>query len=1161
MCKQFCHLHNHTEYSLLDGANRIPDLVKRAKDLEMPALAISDHGVMFGVMEFYMECRKQGVKPILGVEAYVASQGIHKRSERAGKENFHLLLLAKDLEGYRNLCRISTIAALEGYYYKPRVDHDILREHAKGLIATTTCLGSEVNQLLLQGNYDRAQYVAGMYAEMFGEGNYFVELQDHGLAEQKMTNEGLVRIAKELRLPLIATNDAHYLCKGDAQPHDVLLCIQTGELVANEKRMKFETDQFYIKTQEEMADLFPSHPEALENTFRIAEMCNVELEKQRAPMPQPEVPEGTPSFQYLTDLARKGLLDRTKNPEECLSRLEYELGVIEKTGFGDYFLLVREFAYEARNKGIQFGVRGSAAGSLVSYCIGITDVDPVEYGLTFERFLNPERISMPDVDMDFEDARRDEIISYVTERFGRDRVAQIVTFGTLGAKAAIKDAGRVMGYTPQETDRLTKAIPGVPNMTLGKAYKEVAEFREMIDGEAKSRTLYETALTVEGMARNCGVHAAGVVISKEPLVDYIPLYRGNDGQAITAFEMGILEKIGMLKMDFLGLSNLTILARAIENINRRNDLPEPFSVQSIPEDDPATYEMLGRGETVGVFQLEGGGMTRWVQQLKPGNVRELAAMIALYRPGPMEHIPTFIDTKFGRKAPVYLHPLMEPILQETFGIIVYQDQVMQLVQALAGFTLGKADVLRRAMGKKDAKAMDSMKVEFMSGCQERGVPSEAAEQVWQLLLPFAGYAFNKAHAVCYAILSYQTAYLKANFPVEYMAASLSVYLSKEDRVTAFIEECRRQKIHVLPPDVNASMGDFSIEGKGSIRFGMVAIKGVGEGVVEGIIRERQENGRYTHLFEFCDRTKQFGINRTAVEALVKAGALDSIDINRRKLLEHVDGALAYADIQHRARLAGQDSLFGGDDSSPMVADHPILPDKEPFTRSEVLAMEKDVMGIYVSDHPLRGHERTISQAATHTTAAALEADDGVTVRMAGVIAKLRTIVTKSKGEKMATLTIEDFSGQIGAIAFPACYERLKDVLQKDSVVQVVGAVMHREMRGEKSVEIRIEDVKPLETENLPLQTDSRSAGLVTISIWRATEKQLAALRDLICGHPGEFELCLQIMADSGCKSIYLPQHVSGDDSFRRKVLGALTRAEVEIIRHGEPGGDAGLLSA
>lgn len=1172
MCKQFVHLHNHTEYSLLDGANRIPDMVKRAKELEMSALAISDHGVMFGVMEFYMECKKHGVKPVLGVEAYVASQGIDKRNGKAGKENFHLLLLAKDLEGYRNLCHLSTIAALEGYYYKPRIDHEILRKHSKGLIATTTCLGSEVNQYLLEGDYDKAQYTAGMYAEMFGEGNYFVELQDHGLPEQHANNVHLVRIAKELKLPLIATNDAHYLCKSDAAPHDVLLCIQTGELVANEKRMKFSTDEFFIKTQQEMADLFPEYPEAMENTAHIAEMCNVELDKQRAPMPEPDVPEGVMSFDYLTQLAEKGLKERTKDPEKSLTRLNYELDVIKRTGFGDYFLLVREFANQARNTGIQFGVRGSAAGSLVSYCIGITDVDPVDYGLTFERFLNPERISMPDVDMDFEDARRDEIIQYVTQRFGRDRVAQIVTFGTLGAKAAIKDSGRVMGYTPQETDRLTKCIPTLPGWTLKRAYKELPEFRQIIDGESRSKTLYETALTVEGMARNCGVHAAGVVISKEPLVDYIPLYRGNDGQAITAFEMGILEKIGMLKMDFLGLSNLTVLARAIENIKKTQGIE--LDIKTIPEDDQKSFDMLARGDTTGVFQLEGGGMTRWVVQLKPNTIRELAAMIALYRPGPMEHIPTFIDTKFGKIAPKYLDERMRPILEETYGIIVYQDQVMQLVQALAGFTLGKADVLRRAMGKKDAKAMDSMKVEFMEGAEAIGVDLGAAEQVWQLLLPFAGYAFNKAHAVCYAILSYQTAYLKANFQVEYMAALLSVYLSKEDRVTAFIEDCRKLKIPVLQPDINASYGDFNIESTpipaapvkkssraketeplsaSSIRFGLSAIKGVGEGVVEGIIKERNETGPFRHLYEFCDRTKPFGLNRTAVEALVKAGALDSIDPNRKKLLENVDGALQYADQQNKARLAGQDSLFGGD-GGPTETSYPVLPECDMLGRSENLSMEKEVMGIYVSDHPLRGHERTIQNSATHTTESAVEQDDNTFVKLAGVIAKMRVIITKSEGKKMASLTLEDFSGQIGAIVFPTTYEKLKDILVKDTVVQVTGYTMHKEMRGEKTVEIRLEDVKPLDTSGTVSGsgTDARSAGLVNVKIWRATEKQMLALRDLIEANPGDFEICLDIMNGQGSIPMYLTRHVSATDEFLDQIEKGLTRCEVEITYRERP---------
>ena len=719
MCRSFVHVHNHTEYSLLDGANRIPEMVKYAADMGMESLAITDHGVMFGVMEFYMECKKKGIKPLLGVEAYVAPQGIHSRKGEGEKAAYHMVLLAKDLEGYRNLCKLSTIAALEGYYYKPRVDHDILRAHAKGVIATSACLGSEICQQLMRGDYETAQRTAGMYKEMFDEGSFFIELQDHRIPEQAAIKEGLIRISRELKLPLLATNDAHYMCKGDAQPHDVLLCIQTGALVSDEKRMRFHNDDFYLKSQEEMGELFRDQPEALENTARVAEMCNVDLGKRRAPMPQPEVPEGMENFGFLRDLSEKGLYDRMKEPEAARQRLEYELGVIEKTGFGDYFLLVREFAEEARRKGIFYGVRGSAAGSLVSYLIGITDVDPIDYGLTFERFLNPERISMPDVDMDFEDARRQEIIDYVTERFGQDRVAQIVTFGTLGAKAAIKDSGRVMGYTPQETDRLTKCIPTLPGWSLDRAMKELPEFRQIVDNDLRAKNLFDTAKSIEGMSRNCGVHAAGVVISKEPLVDYIPLYRGNDGQAITAFEMGILEKIGMLKMDFLGLSNLTVLARAFDNIHAAGR-PD-FSIADIVEGDQKAYDMLARGETTGVFQLEGGGMTRWVQQLKPNSIRELAAMVALYRPGPMEHIPRFIDTKFGKLKAEYLDERMKPILEETYGIIVYQDQVMQLVQALAGFSLGKADVLRRAMGKKDVKAMAEMKTEYVEGCEASGV--------------------------------------------------------------------------------------------------------------------------------------------------------------------------------------------------------------------------------------------------------------------------------------------------------------------------------------------------------------------------------------------------------------------------------------------------------
>jgi DNA polymerase-3 subunit alpha len=1149
MCKNFVHLHNHTEYSLLDGANRVSDLVKRAKELEMPAMAITDHGVMFGVMDFYMEAKKHGIKPLLGVEAYVAPRGLDKKDGRADRENYHMLLLAKDLEGYRNLCRLSSIAALKGFYGKPRVDHDVLRAHSKGVIATSACLGSEVCQELMRGNYDKAQYIAGMYAEMFGKENYFIELQDHGLKEQHEIFEPLIKIAKEVGLQTIATNDAHYLCKGDDVTHDVLLCIQTGELVANENRMKFETPEFYIKSQEEMAGLFKHLPEALENTKMIADMCNVELDKSRAPMPEPEVPAGMTSFEFLRQVAEEGLLKRSRNPEQKLERLNYELSVIEQTGFADYFLLVKEFAKETRDRGIFFGVRGSAAGSLVSYTVGITDVDPVDYDLTFERFLNPERISMPDIDMDFEDARRDEIIDWVTERFGEDHVAQIITFGTMGAKAAIKDCGRVLGYLPQETDRLTKAIPNVPGMTLDKAYKESAEFREMIDADRRWTDLFATAKSVEGMSRNSGVHAAGIVISRDPLVDYVPLYRGNDGQAVTAYEMGILEKIGLLKMDFLGLSNLTVLAKAVENIKQSTG--QVIDPRNAPEEDDKTWEMLARGETTGVFQLEGGGMTRWCVQLKPQSVRELAALVALYRPGPMGEIPNYIDYKFGRQKPSYLDERMVPILQETYGVIVYQDQVLKLVQALAGFTLGKADILRRAMGKKDAKAMADMKVEFRAGTDANNIPAESAEKIWELLLPFAGYAFNKAHAVCYAILSHQTAWLKANYPVEYMAALLAVYRTKEDRVTAFIEECRRMKIAILPPDVNRSLSDFSIEtgskGQQVIRFGMGAIKGVGDGIVEAIIKEREENGPFSHLYEFCERIRPHGMNKTALDALVRSGALDSINANRATLIEHAEAALMYADNMTRNRLAGQDSLFGGpSDEVEQAISYPVLPEAEPLGRTDKLAMEKEMMGIYVSDHPLRGLERVLQQNASHSCAQIEEMDDNQSVKLAGVIAQARTILTKS-GKRMMSLTLEDFTGVARCIVFAGTLEKFRDVLVKDNVVTIQGETTISERGGERTTEIRLYEAKPLEgTFDLNLLETAGQVGSMTIRVQRATESHMRRLFELLKDHKGDHEVFIQVEPRDQYPPIPIQMMVKPNDILKGQISKLFGRDCIEV---------------
>ncbi len=1149
MCQSFVHIHNHTEYSLLDGANRIPELVARAKELEMPSLAITDHGVMFGVMEFTFECQKKGIKPIIGMEAYVAPRGIHVKQGREEKQTYHMVLLAKDLEGYHNLCKLHTVAALEGFYYKPRIDHELLKAHSRGLIGTSACLGSEICQALLDNDYENAQYLAGFFKEVFDEDSFFIELQDHRLAEQARIRDPLMKIARECKLPLVATNDAHYLCKESHPAHDVLLCIGTGRLVSDTNRMKFDPNEFYLKSAQEMNELFGDVPEALENTLRIAEMCDVDLGKRRAPMPEPGLENGMSSPEYLRYLAEKGLRERIGNvDEQAIERLNYELDVIGKTGFEDYFLLVREFAQFTRGEQIAFGVRGSAAGSLVSYCIGITDVDPLEYDLTFERFLNPERVSMPDIDMDFEDDRRDEVIKWVTERYGKDRVAQIITFGTLGAKAAIKDSGRALGFAPSETDKICKTIPNVPGMTLDRATSESAEFRQIVESDPRIKQLVSVARDIEGTARHAGVHAAGVVISRDPLSDYIPLYRGNDGQPVTAFEMGILEKIGLLKMDFLGLSNLTVLSKAVQNVKQTRGID--IDIQKIPLDDAKTYDMLSRGETVGVFQLESGGMRRNIIELKPQSVRELSAMVALYRPGPMEHIPTYVDSKFGRKAVRYLDPRMEPILSETYGVIVYQDQVLKLVQALAGFTLGKADILRRAMGKKDKAAMDSMHAEFMDGCAKNEIGADVANKVWELLLPFAGYAFNKAHAVCYALLAYQTAWLKANYPVEYMTALLAVYRDKEDRVTAFIEECRRQGIKILLPDVNCSGVDFSIE-DGNIRFGMAAIKGVGEGLVDGIITSRADQ-KFTHLYQFCEHAKLAGLNRTSLEALIKAGALDSIDKNRRKLLTYAESGLAFADQVSRDRLAGQDSLFGdGAQAGSAQISYPVLPDQPPHSRSEVLSMEKEVMGIYLSDHPLRGMELALRKAATHGCSSVEELDEGTSVKLAGVIASLRTIITKREGKKMASLILEDFAGQASCIVFAATYEKFLPLLVKDAVVQISGVVMHRERPGaggEKSIEIRVEELKPIDSDGpaAALGDDDATSGTILLKINRARPAQLQELKTALEQFPGDFRVVLLVGSDGGLP-VELLHRCDGSPEFRAAVSRALPGIGFECL--------------
>lgn len=1148
MSQRFVHLHNHTEFSLLDGANRIPAMVGRAKELGMDSLAITDHGVMFGVMEFYWACKEAGIKPLIGMEAYVAPNGHKKRSGREDNDRAHLLLLAKNLEGYRNLCKLATIAALEGFYSKPRIDHELLRQYGAGLIGTSTCLSSEICRALLREDYVQANHIAGMYKEIFGEGNYFIELQDHRLAEQERIRPQLLRLSKELDIPLVATNDAHYLCKTDHDSHELLLCIQTNDVLSNSKRMKFNTREFYLKSQEEMEALFADVPEAIGNTGYVADMCEVELAANRAGMPLPELPEGETPGSYLRKVATESLPRRVQECDEAAwERLKFELDVIESTGFESYFLLVREFANYAREQGIHYGVRGSAAGSLVSYAIGITEVDPLHYDLTFERFLNPERVSMPDIDMDFEDARREEMIQYVTGKYGSERVAQIVTFGTMGAKAAIRDTSRVLGKPPQEADRICKCIPNTPGITLEKALEEIAEFKQLVASDPEVREIVDKAKSVEGRVRHCGVHAAGLVISGEPLVEYVPLYRGNEGQPITAFEMGVLEKMGLLKMDFLGLSNLTVLAQTVRIVAETRG--EHLDIGSIPLDDEATFEMLGRGDTTGVFQLESPGMRRHIQELKPRNVKELSAMVALFRPGPIKHIPEYIDAKYGRKKPEFLDDRMQPILEETYGVIVYQDQVLKSVRAVAGFTLGKADLLRKAMSKKDKSALDALLEDFLKGCAANGVEQRVAKKIWTRLEPFAGYAFNKAHAVCYAILAYQTAYLKAHYPVEYMAALLGAYMEKEDRVITLIDECRRQRIPVLQPSINRSGISFGVEGS-AIRFGLAAIKGVGTGMVSSLIEEREANGPFGHLYEVAERLKPMGATKPVLEALIKAGALDEFGQNRLTLLGYVDGALSFADSANRDRNAGQVSLFGEGEQVADVVHYPELPEAEPPDRAQLTSMEKEVLGVYVSDHPLRGYERLLPQMSTHRCGAITELDDGTPVRMAGVVSNVRTLVTKRTGEKMASFRLEDFSGQVGVIVFAKTFAKLGDQVENDTVVQVEGAVMHRERRngGEKDIEVRLDQLQRLDPPlDLDLASPDSMAGTVVIQISRATEADLKRLSKLLADHPGDYGLRLDVLVGKQVVPIFPALTVDPQDGLLRRIPKAVPGAEVTVM--------------
>ncbi len=1068
MAAEFTHLHVHSEYSLLDGYSPTKQLAKHAAQLGMRSLALTDHGSLYGAIEFYEACKDAGIKPIVGVETYMAPGKLTARGAQE-RDYAHLILLVQDEVGYRNLLKLVTTSWLDGYYYKPRIDRELLAEHNRGLIALSGCLGGEIAAPILKGNLQGARDNAAWYREVFGD-RYYIELQEHGLAEDKTVTPELIRIARELNIPLVATNDSHYTTQEQAPSQDLLLCVQTNSTLDDPKRMRMETPEFYLKTGDEMAVLFGELPEAMSNTLRIAERCNLDLRFGRVNFPPLDhvIPAGQTADDFLARICRERLPSRYPNTSrEVQERLEYELGVVKSTGFAAYMIFVWDFVDWARKQKIACGPRGSAAGSIILYMLGIADVDPIEYGLTFERFLNPERVLMPDVDMDFADDRREDVINYCIDRYGRDHVAQMVTFGRLLARAALRDVGRVLSYPISEVDRVAKLIPQFPvGIKIEQALAQVKELRQMYEADSTVRRLIDAAKSIEGVARHASTHAAGVVVAGDPLVELVPLHRiaKNDTMVVTQYSQKALEQIGLLKMDFLGLANLTMLEIAVKYVEETRG--EKIDLQKIPLDDALTFAKLANGETHSIFQLEGGGMTRYVKELKPATVRHLAAMVALYRPGPMAHIPTFIARKEGRQPVQYPDPSLRDLLEETFGIIVYQDQVLQIVQKIAGYSLGQADILRRAMSKKDPAVMRNERARFLDGAVARGYGRATAEKLWAYIEPFAGYAFNKAHAFCYAFVAYQTAYFKANYPVEWMAAVLTTDALKTDKVVSAIGECRRMGIQLLRPDVNRSQVRFTVERlqngpmefKLGIRYGVAAVKNVGEGAVEAIVAERERGGPFRSLEEFCGRVDLRTINKRVIEALVKCGAMDDFG-PRERVLESVDQCMLIGQQRQKAAGVGQGSLFdlAGDEEAAMARTLPSFAQVAPRER---LAWEKETLGLYLSDHPFQEPARWLAGRLSADSSQIGPEIAGEAVTLAGVVSSVRRVTTK-KGDTMVVAQLEDLHGSLEVVGFPRTYAQTAEMWREDAVLLIQGKVDAREDRKQviaESVEVWVAPV-------------------------------------------------------------------------------------------------------
>ncbi|MBQ3072441.1 MAG: DNA polymerase III subunit alpha [Oscillospiraceae bacterium] len=1069
----FVNLHVHTEYSLLDGACRIRDVMQRVKELGQDAIAITDHGAMYGVIDFYNAALDAGVKPIIGCEVYVAPRSRFDKLHGTDNEACHLVLLCENETGYRNLCYLVSCGYTEGFYIRPRVDMELLRAHSEGLIALSACLAGRIPRLILQDDYDGALAAAKEMAAVFGEDHFYLELQDHGIPEQRTVNAQILRIAAETGLPLVATNDAHYLRKEDAAMQDVLLCVQTGKTLDEENRMRFETQEFYLKSEEEMRALFPQTAEAIDNTCKIAERCNVTFTFGKYHLPEFKLPEGYDSLRYLRELCSKGFDERYGDAHpEYREQLEYEIEMIDRMGFTDYFLIVSDFVRFAKDAKIPVGPgRGSAAGSMVSYTLHITDIDPMQYSLYFERFLNPERISMPDIDMDFGDTRRGEVVDYVRKKYGEDHVAQIVTFGTMAARGAIRDVGRVLDFSYAETDVVAKLVPSAPHITLDDALVQSPQLKTMYDTDERVKLLVDTARAIEGMPRNTSTHAAGVVITKNPVYDYVPLST-NDGLIVTQYTMTTLERLGLLKMDFLGLRNLTVIDDAEKEIRRT----EPdFSTASIRDDDPETFEMLSRGRTAGVFQLESAGITSVCTQMKPQSIEDMTAIVALYRPGPMDSIPRFIQSKMHPETISYKHPLLEPILAVTYGCIVYQEQVIEIFRKLGGFSLGQADNMRRAISKKKQDVIKAERRAFIYGDEERGicgalqkgVPETVAQSIYDEILDFANYAFNKAHAVSYAKVSYDTAYLKCHYPRQYMAALMTSVLDSTDKISFYRAECRELGIPVLPPDVNESEDFFTVVPKG-IRFGLAAVKNIGRGFVQTLSQERQENGPFRSLEDFCRRMNGQDLNKRAMENLIKCGACDCFGLKRSQMLRIyesvMDGEASFA----KRNGAGQLSLF--DDGSDVGDVSVRVPDIPELDARERMRMEKEAAGMYFSGHPLEGQEELLRRLHVTPIRSILESmgqsdgryRDGQIVTVGGVVQAVKLKSTRSNS-MMAYVTIEDDGGVMETLVFSSVLGKAGTLLREDAMVLLDGRISVRE---DKDPQLVVNEVRELTQELL-----------------------------------------------------------------------------------------------